>query len=212
MYTSGAGDRAVTVNYIGASRIDTLASSDGVFTEDYSGTHNALVNAVGLSTTGKPYAIVWTYGMPAPEVADDYFGAQLFVQGPAKCHRTPTPLCVFLLFSSALGRYVKAFPMAPVFGADHSITPESAGPAGLALYAAYGPLFSGAITLVPFQCTMGVSRNACLPLLSPCGRLLASCGSPNRRGGRGRWHRCKRFHARWGLHSCWGSRGRRRPR
>jgi hypothetical protein len=32
--------------------------------------------------------------------------------------------------------------MAPAFGADHSITPESAGPDGQALYEDFGPLFS----------------------------------------------------------------------
>lgn len=32
--------------------------------------------------------------------------------------------------------------MAPALGADHSITPESAGAGGLALYEAYGPLFA----------------------------------------------------------------------
>jgi hypothetical protein len=68
---------SITVNYIGALRVDVLASSDGVFSEDYLGTHNSLVNAIGLSTTGKPLAIVWTYDMPPINTADDYFGAQL---------------------------------------------------------------------------------------------------------------------------------------
>lgn len=74
---TGSGT-AITVNYIGAQRIDVLAAADGVFTEDYvEGAHNALVNAVGLSTTGKPLATVWTYAMPALALADDYFAAHL---------------------------------------------------------------------------------------------------------------------------------------
>lgn len=78
VYDGSNGSTAITVNYIGAQRIDVLAAADGVFTEDYiSGAHNALVNAVGLSTTGKPPAVVWTYDMPALTVADDYFAAQL---------------------------------------------------------------------------------------------------------------------------------------
>ena len=112
-----AGPRLSTANYVGSQRIDTLQFSDGVFTEDYAA-HIGLLYASGLSTTGKPPNMIWTYSVeevlaykPNP---DAYFAQHL-------AH--------------------KAFPFAPVAGNDHSILPNAATPIQ-ALYTAWGPLFA----------------------------------------------------------------------
>jgi hypothetical protein len=118
------GGRIITVNYVGSQRVDTLDSVDGVFTEDYeTGNHDGLVATVGLSTTGKPPAVIWTYsweeivayGPGGPDAPDLYFQTHLFS---------------------------KAFPCTPVLGADHTISAEDAGSVGQQYYLDYGMLFT----------------------------------------------------------------------
>jgi hypothetical protein len=91
-----------------------------VFTEDYvSGGHFPLLSTTGLATTGKPPAIIWTYSWD--EVATSVGGgADAYMQSHL---------------------YMKLFPMAPVFGADHSIDNVTAGGAGRAAYLDYAHLF-----------------------------------------------------------------------
>lgn len=94
-----ASGRLMTANYVGALRVDTLQHSDGIFSEDYSG-HLRLLYSAGLSTTGKPPNLLWTYD--ANEILN----------------YIPNPDAYF-----AQHIVLKAFPFAPVLGNDHSIQP-----------------------------------------------------------------------------------------
>lgn len=118
---SGAhgGSRITTGNYYATARIDTLATMDGVFSEDVT-THLWLLNAAGLSTTAKPPAMIWTY--TASEVSG----------------YSPTPDAYF-----AQHALMKVAPMAPTLGNDHSIQPAQ-DPSGAVqrLYADWAPIFS----------------------------------------------------------------------
>ena len=111
-----AGPRLSTANYVGSQRVDTLQYSDGVFSEDYR-SHLGLLYAAGLSTTGKPPCMIWTYD--ADEVLQ----------------YAPNPDAYFAQHVA-----VKAFPFAPVLGNDHSILPGDAALQGL--YHAWEPLFT----------------------------------------------------------------------
>jgi hypothetical protein len=117
-----SGGRVLLVNFVGAMRIDVLESSDGVFSEDYvGGGHRQLVSATGIATTGMPAASIWTYSWA--ELTGAEGGPDAYVQEHL---------------------FFKTFPMAPTFGADHSISnsTDDAGAAGRQLYLDYGPLFS----------------------------------------------------------------------
>jgi hypothetical protein len=107
--------RITTGNYVGTLRVDTLQFNDGVFSEDYR-RHLTLVYSAGISTTGKPVNIIWTY--------DDSF-----------LKYAPSPDAYF-------GQHVamKAFPVAPVLGADHTIGPPTA--LAQSYYTAWAPLFT----------------------------------------------------------------------
>ena len=120
-----SGGRVELVNFVGAERIDVLESSDGVLTEDYvSGGHHQLVSATGISTTGKTAATIWTYSWS--ELTGAAGGPDAFMQEHM---------------------FFKAFPMAPAFGADHSIGngTDDAGAAGRQLFLDYGALNSALV-------------------------------------------------------------------
>ena len=154
--------RIVTVNYVHPARIDALQHADGVFSEDYEN-HIRLLVGAGLSTTGKPPVMIWTYSAaevlayaPTP---DAYFGQHLLM---------------------------KAFPFAPVLGADHSLAP--AGAALQALYAAWGPLF-GALRgacwwLAPAPVAVDAHAGAQPPLVNAF-TLGGGCTEPSADGGNG---------------------------
>ena len=109
--------RTMLANFIGAQRIDVLSSADGVFSENYLASRVALTNVVGLATTGKPPAIVWTN---------------------SEADITSTPGGADAFFSRHV--YMKTFPMAPSLGADHAIS-DGAPQAVLRAYADWGPIF-----------------------------------------------------------------------
>jgi hypothetical protein len=120
-----SGGRVELVNFVGAERIDVLESSDGVFSEDYvSGGHRQLLSATGISTTGKTAATIWTYSWA--ELTGAAGGPDAFMQEHL---------------------FFKAFPMAPAFGADHSISngTDDAGAAGRQLFLDYGALTSALV-------------------------------------------------------------------
>ena len=112
--SAGARPRLLLANYIGAQRVDVLASADGAFTENYRNRW-ALANVLGLSTTGKPPAILWTNSAADMEGDPDGFFAR--------------------------HAYLKLFPMAPVLGSDHAIDP-SAPAAVLQAYSDWGIVFA----------------------------------------------------------------------
>jgi hypothetical protein len=158
-----ASGRIVTVNYVHPARIDAIQHADGVFSEDYEN-HIRLLVGAGLSTTGKPPNMIWVY--TAAEVlayapsADAYFGQHLLV---------------------------KAFPFAPVLGADHSVAP--AGAELQALYAAWGPLFDalrGACWwLAPTPVAVEqASSSSALPLVNAF-TSGGGCTDPSSDGGNG---------------------------
>jgi hypothetical protein len=116
-----SGGRLLLVNFVGGQRVDVLSSSDGVFTEDYvAGDHFPLLAATGLATTGKPPGIIWTYSWDQV-VSSVGGGADAYIQ--SHLHH-------------------KLFPMAPVFGADHSIDNVTAGAAGRQMFLDYGLLWA----------------------------------------------------------------------
>ena len=112
-----AGPRLSTANYVGSLRVDTLQHSDGVFSEDYDA-HLALVYAAGISTTGKPPNMLWTYSV------EEVLNYQ------------PNPDAYFAQHVAH-----KAFPFAPALGNDHSILPNASTPIQ-ELYSSWGPLFT----------------------------------------------------------------------
>ena len=96
---SNASGRIITANYVGVRRVDALQHMDGVFSEDYE-SHISLLLSAGLSTTGKPPNMIWTWS------ADEVLSYK------------PTP-------DAFMAQHVlmKAFPFAPVIGNDHAIQP-----------------------------------------------------------------------------------------
>jgi hypothetical protein len=118
VHGGSASGRLVTGNYVGSQRVDTLSWTDGVFSEDYS-SHLRLVYSSGLSTTGMPIALLWTY--TAKEVLSF----------------PPNPDAYF-----AQHALVHAQPFAPVLGNDHSIQPSMDSTGEIhELYAAWAPIF-----------------------------------------------------------------------
>ena len=110
--------RLVTGNYVGSQRVDTLQWTDGIFSEDYS-SHLRLVYSSGLSSTGLPITLLWTYSateiLSYPPNADAYFAQHVL-------H--------------------KAQPFAPVLGNDHSIQPAMDSTGAIhSLYASWAPIF-----------------------------------------------------------------------
>ena len=102
-----SGARVLLVNFVGAMRLDVLGAADGVFSEDYvSGGHAQLLSSTGLATTGKPAATIWTYDWA--EAVTSPGGPDAFLQQHL---------------------FFRAFPMAPAFGADHSIDNSTAAAA-----------------------------------------------------------------------------------
>ena len=112
---AGGAQRITTGNYVGTLRVDTLQFNDGIFSEDYR-RHLTLLYSAGVSTTGKPVNILWTY--------DDSF-----------LRYSPNPNAYFAQHVA-----MKAFPMAPVLGADHTIGPPS--DLAQSYYSAWAPLFT----------------------------------------------------------------------
>ena len=98
IHTNASG-RLITANYMIPGRVDALQHVDGVFSEDFYNHIAQLLNA-GLSTTGKPPNIIWTYS------ADEVLSYK------------PTS-------DAYMAQHVlmKAFPFAPALGNDHSIQP-----------------------------------------------------------------------------------------
>ena len=102
-------EKLMLINYGGSARAELLTHADGIFSEF----GDELLNAIGLSTLAMP-AVAWTY--PATQE-----GANLDDQ--------------YLQHHLRMG----VFPMAPVYGADHSLSDgdETVNK----LFRDYGPLF-----------------------------------------------------------------------
>ena len=112
--------RISTANYVGTQRLDTLQFSDGVFSEDYS-RHLTLLYSSGFSTTGKPPNMIWTYDSENAAGVLNY---------------RPNPDAYFSQHIA-----MKAFPFAPVIGADHSLLPHPDTPLQ-GYFSSWEPLFT----------------------------------------------------------------------
>lgn len=159
---AGGAQRITTGNYVGTLRVDTLQYNDGVFSED-DRRHLTLVYSAGVSTTGKPVNVLWTY--------DDTFLGY-----------SPSPDAYFAQHVA-----MKAFPMAPVLGADHTIGPPS--DLAQSYYSAWAPLFAalrgGCWWLADTPVLARSAGNSSRALLANAFTTGGGCTAPAVAGGNG---------------------------